>query len=187
LNIEGFIEPYAINSKIWYTYAMKKLVIANWKMNPDSIKESEVIFNNVAVLAREAKNIDVVVCPPFPFLSVCKKMKIKNIILGAQNLFYELNGSYTGQVSSKMLTSMGVKYVIVGHSENRALGDTNEVVNKKILLSLKSKISPVLCVGEKARDNHGEYLFFVKNQIEECLASVSKSQIKNIVIAYEPV
>ena len=86
-----------------------------------------------------------------------------------------------------MLSNLGVKYVILGHSESRLMGDTNEVINKKILISLKSKILPILCVGENTRDTHGEYLSFVKNQIEECLLSVSKLQIKNITIAYEPV
>lgn len=166
---------------------MSKLIIANWKMNPESLKESESIFNSISILSKNIKNTEIVVCPPFPFLNLARKTKNKNVVLGAQNLFYEISGSYTGQVSPKMLSSLGVKYVILGHSESRLMGDTNEVINKKILISLKSKILPILCVGENTRDTHGEYLSFVKNQIEECLLSVSKLQIKNITIAYEPV
>jgi len=166
---------------------MSKLIIANWKMNPESLKESESIFNSISILSKNIKNTEIVVCPPFPFLNLTRKTKNKNVVLGAQNLFYEISGSYTGQVSPKMLSSLGVKYVILGHSESRLMGDTNEVINKKILISLKSKILPILCVGENTRDTHGEYLSFVKNQIEECLLSVSKLQIKNITIAYEPV
>jgi len=166
---------------------MSKLIIANWKMNPESLKESESIFNSISVLSKNIKNTEIVVCPPFPFLNLARKTKNKNVVLGAQNLFYEISGSYTGQVSPKMLSNLGVKYVILGHSESRLMGDTNEVINKKILISLKSKILPILCVGENTRDTHGEYLSFVKNQIEECLLSVSKLQIKNITIAYEPV
>jgi triosephosphate isomerase len=86
-----------------------------------------------------------------------------------------------------MVSSIGASYVIIGHSERRAMGEDNSIVNKKILLALKNKLTPVLCVGEKERDHNGFYLSFVKNQIHECLASVSKSQIKNIVIAYEPI
>ena len=166
---------------------MSKLIIANWKMNPESLKESESIFNSISILSKNIKNTEIVVCPPFPFLNLTRKTKNKNVVLGAQNLFYEISGSYTGQVSPKMLSNLGVKYVILGHSESRLMGDTNEVINKKILISLKSKILPILCVGENTRDTHGEYLSFVKNQIEECLLSVSKLQIKNITIAYEPV
>lgn len=166
---------------------MSKLIIANWKMNPESLKESESIFNSISILSKNIKNTEIVVCPPFPFLNLARKTKNKNVVLGAQNLFYEISGSYTGQVSPKMLSSLGVKYVILGHSESRLMGDTNEVINKKILISLKSKILPILCVGENTRDTHGEYLSFVKNQIEECLLSISKLQIKNITIAYEPV
>jgi len=166
---------------------MSKLIIANWKMNPESLKESESIFNSISILSKNIKNTEIVVCPPFPFLNLARKTKNKNVVLGAQNLFYEISGSYTGQVSPKMLSNLGVKYVILGHSESRLMGDTNEVINKKILISLKSKILPILCVGENTRDTHGEYLSFVKNQIEECLLSVSKLQIKNITIAYEPV
>ena len=166
---------------------MSKLIIANWKMNPESLKESESIFNSISILSKNIKNTEIVVCPPFPFLNLARKTKNKNVVLGAQNLFYEISGSYTGQVSPKMLSNLGVKYVILGHSESRLMGDTNEVINKKILISLKSKILPILCVGENTRDTHGEYLSFVKNQIEECLLSISKLQIKNITIAYEPV
>jgi triosephosphate isomerase len=166
---------------------MGKLIVANWKMNPVSLKEAEVIFNGISILAKDNKNTDIVVCPPFPFLSIFPKTKIKNFSLGAQNTFYEPSGAYTGQVSSKMLANLGVKYVIVGHSESRLQGDTNEIINKKILASLKEKMFPILCIGENIRDSHGEYLSFVKKQIEECLFSVSKTQIKNIIIAYEPI
>jgi triosephosphate isomerase len=166
---------------------MRKLIVANWKMNPVSLREAEVIFNGISIEAKDAKNIDIVVCPPFPFLSISSKNKVKNIIKGAQNIFYETAGAYTGQVSPKMISSLGAKYVILGHSESRLLGDTNEIINKKILASIKSKISPILCIGENIRDTHGEYLSFIKNQIHECLISVSKTQIKNIVIAYEPI
>lgn len=166
---------------------MNKLVVANWKMNPESLKEAESIYNGIFAIAKGLKNIDIVICPPFPFLSISPKLKNKNIKLGAQNLFYETSGSFTGQVSPKMLSNLGVKYIIVGHSESRSFGDTNDIVSKKILASLKAKITPILCIGESTRDNHGEYLSFIKNQIHECLSSISKIQIKNIVIAYEPV
>lgn len=166
---------------------MNKLIVANWKMNPGSTKEALVIFNGISLVSKNIKNTNIVICPPFPFLSISSKIKNKNISLGAQNTFHEQEGAYTGQVSSKMLLNLGVKYVILGHSESRLQGDTNEIINKKILISLKNKILPILCIGESIRDTHGEYLSFIKNQIHECLNSISKNQIKNITFAYEPI
>lgn len=166
---------------------MRKILVGNWKMNPDSVKEARVIFNGVIKATKGLKNLDVVICPPFPFLSISQELKNKKIGLGAQDTFKEIKGSYTGEVSPKMLTSLGVKYVILGHSERRMMGDTDKIINKKILATLKEKLTPILCVGETSRDSNGFYLAFIKNQLIECLFSVPKSQIKNIIIAYEPI
>ncbi len=166
---------------------MSKIIIGNWKMNPESLEEARVIFNNNLQMIKGVRNVDVVICPPFPFLSIANNSKIKNISLGAQNVFEKPNGAYTGKVSLKMLLSMGVKYIILGHSESRLLGETNKVINKKILSTLKAKITPILCVGESSRDDNGFYLAFIKHQLIECLSSVPKTQIKNIIIAYEPI
>ncbi len=165
----------------------KKLIVGNWKMNPQSQKEAEVLFNNIGKNINNIKNTEVVICLPFPYLFISKKLKIKKIALGAQDVFYETQGAYTGEVSISMLKDMGVKYVIVGHSERRSLGETNEILNKKLTVVLKAKISPILCVGESIRNHDGSYLGVVKDQLISCLFGISKSQIKNIVIAYEPV
>lgn len=165
----------------------KKLIVGNWKMNPQSQKEAEVLFNNIGKNINNIKNTEVVICLPFPYLFISKKLKIKKIALGAQDVFYETQGAYTGEVSTSMLKDMGVKYVIVGHSERRSLGETNEISNKKLTAVLKAKISPILCVGESIRNHDGSYLGVVKDQLISCLFGISKSQIKNIVIAYEPV
>ncbi|HUC88710.1 MAG TPA: triose-phosphate isomerase [Candidatus Paceibacterota bacterium] len=168
---------------------MKKLIVANWKMNPQSQKEAEIVFNGIVKIAKSSRNIDIIVCPPFPFLSIGKKIKIKikNLMLGAQNASEEAEGAYTGEVSPKMLAGLGVKYVIVGHSERRALGETDQTINKKIINALKSKISPILCIGESIRDAGGDYLSFIKQELHECLKSIPKAQISNIVVAYEPI
>jgi triosephosphate isomerase len=165
---------------------MKKLIVANWKMNPSSEKEALDLISKISVISRKNKNIEIVVCPPFPFLYIYKKLKIKNIKLGSQNIFYESEGSFTGQVSHKMLSSLGVSYVIVGHSESRLQGDTNDIVNKKIFGALKARINPVLCIGEDDREDHTKYLNFIKEQIHECLLQIPKNKIKDIIIAYEP-
>jgi triosephosphate isomerase len=165
----------------------KKLIIGNWKTNPASIKEAEALFKGVALMAKDVKNVDIVVCPPFPFLSVAKTIKTNKIKLGAQDVAQEAVGAFTGDVSAKMLSSVGVRYVIIGHSERRLKGDTNETVNKKIIQALKAKLFPILCIGESKRDTHGEYLTFIKEQLRECLCLIPKAQMKNIVIAYEPI
>ncbi len=164
---------------------MKKIIIANWKMNPPSVKEAEIIFKDIALLSKSYKNSQIIICPPFPFLSIGKKNK--KIKLGAQNVSSQWEGSFTGEVSPSMLRNFQVEYVIIGHSERRALGETNQIVNKKILNSLKAKLQPILCIGESVRDPEGIYLSFIKHQIEECLSEIPKSQLKNIIIAYEPI
>lgn len=166
---------------------MNKIVVANWKMNPQSQKEAEGLFKSVSIMVNNVKNIKVVICPPFPFLFISQKLKNKKIFLGSQTVSKELEGSYTGEVSPKMLKNMGVSYSIVGHSERRILGENNNIINEKILNLLKFKLYPILCVGENKRDHDGFYLSFVREQIKECLNGIPRAQMKNIIITYEPV
>lgn len=166
---------------------MVKIVVANWKMNPLSQKEAGVLFNESLKELKKLKNIKIIICPPFPFLFVSKKFKNKNMVLGAQNVAKEAEGSHTGEVAPKMLIDMGVRNVIVGHGECRARGETNKIINEKILNLLKHKLSPIICVGESNRDRDGFYLSFVGDQIHDCLKNVTRAQIKDIIIAYEPI
>jgi triosephosphate isomerase len=166
---------------------MKKLIIANWKMNPQSVKEVEGLFKSVMNGVKTAKNTQVVVCPPFPYLYIAKKFKSQKVVLGAQDVFQESAGAHTGEVSAGMLANLGVKYVIIGHSDRRAQGDTNHIVSQKVMNALKEGMKPLLCVGEQSRDEHGVYLAFIQTQLHECLAGVSKAQIQNVIIAYEPI
>lgn len=166
---------------------MSKIVIANWKMNPQSQKEAEVLFKTISLNYQKSNQNKVVVCPSFPHLFISQKNKNKNIILGAQDVATAEKGPNTGEVSPKMLKDMGVNYVIVGHSERRSMGENDETINKKILNLLKFKMTPILCVGEKKRDHEGFYLSYVREQIKYCLSGVSSQNMKNIVIAYEPI
>ncbi|MFZ2150052.1 MAG: triose-phosphate isomerase [Minisyncoccia bacterium] len=166
--------------------AKKKIIVGNWKMNPLTFKEAEKLFSDIAKGAIKTKNADVVICAPFLYLEKLKKLS-KKIALGAQNSFYGEIGAYTGEVSSEMLYEMGVRYVILGHSERRALGETNNEVNKKLKAALASGLRPILCVGETVRDENHGYFSLVKIQLEECLKGISKNAFSKIIIAYEPV
>jgi triosephosphate isomerase len=113
--------------------------------------------------------------------------KSKKVSLGAQNCHYKNSGAHTGEISPAQLKDLGVKYVIVGHSERREAGETNQDINEKIRTLLTNGITPVVCVGEKERDREGKYLEFLKNQIKETLSSLPVRDFMNIIIAYEPV
>lgn len=166
---------------------MAKIIVANWKMNPQSQKEAEVLFKSISVLVNNAKSVKVIVCPPFPYLFISQKFKNKKILLGAQNVSQKAEGSHTGEVSIRMLRDMKVEYVIVGHGEERALGEINKIINEKIINITKLKMFPILCVGERERDKEGFYLSFVSEQLKECLSGVPKSKMKDFIIAYEPI
>lgn len=164
----------------------KKIVIGNWKMNPTTMKEAQNLFSEILKGVLTVKKTELSICPPYIFLESFKK-KSKKIILGAQNSFYEGKGAFTGEISTEMLFNIGVKYVILGHSERRALGESNTEVNKKIKNVLSFNLVPVVCFGESNRDENHEYLNFIKTQVEESLNGISKNLISNIVIAYEPI
>lgn len=175
---------------ICYHERMKKrnLVLANWKMSPDSLIEAKKIFNTARDFAKSLKNTDVVICPPFPFIQPLSKLNYpKNIFFGAQNIFSEQKGAFTGEVSAEMVKNLGADFVIVGHSERRAMGETNEIVRKKLQVAFDAGLAPVLCIGEKERNKEGTHLAFIKNQIKECLIGLPKKYLVGMIIAYEPI
>jgi triosephosphate isomerase len=164
----------------------KKIIIGNWKMNPLTLKEAEKLFNDVAKNVSSVKKTEIVICPPFLYLNKLKKISRK-ISLGGQDAFWGEVGAFTGEISAEMLYNIGSRYVILGHSERRAMGESNSDVNKKIKFSLAAGLRPVLCVGESARDENHGYFNLVKMQLEECLAGISKNSISKVIIAYEPI
>lgn len=157
----------------------KKLIVANWKLNPVNQKDALHLFGSVKKGIGKIKNAEVVICPPFVYLPL-----LKGLTLGAQNVFFVEKGAFTGEVSPLMLEDLKVKYVIIGHSEVRNLGETNEVINKKIKLVLESKLTPILCIGEEEGEDKLQVL---QKQITEGLKNISSNDVKNIIIAYEPV
>ena len=145
-----------------------------------------MIFNEIKKTAVKLKKVETVVCPPFVYLSAIS-YQLSAVRLGAQNVFYEEKGAYTGEISSRMIKNFGAQYAIIGHSERRALGETDEMINKKIKAGLAAGLKVVFCVGERERGLNGEYFNFLKMQIVDGLKGISKKLLANIIIAYEPV
>ncbi|KKQ81679.1 MAG: Triosephosphate isomerase [Parcubacteria group bacterium GW2011_GWF2_38_76] len=158
-------------------------------MNPASLKEAILLVSSIKKGKAADKN-EIVLCPPSVYLSDVVKILSSGkhgIKIGAQDCFYEEKGAFTGEVSPIMFKTVGAKYVIIGHSERRALGETNESINKKIKLSFKKGIKVILCVGESERDETGQYFRFIETQIKSALLGINKSYFKDLIIAYEPI
>jgi len=169
---------------------MKPLIVANWKMNPQTLAEANRLFNSVKNGVKNIKKVEVVICPPFLYLFDFLSRWIKSQILklGAQDCFWEEKGAFTGEVSPTMLKDLGCKYVIIGHSERRALGETNEMINKKIRAVLKANLRPILCIGETEKERKEEETKKVlKNQLEKSLNCLISQSLNRLIIAYEPV
>jgi len=166
-----------------------KLIVANWKMNPETEQEAKNLIEEVKVGLISIKNIKTVVCPPFIFIDSVKKNlgKTKNLILGAQDAFVGDGSSHTGEVGLEMLKKIGAKYIIIGHSERRDECDTDESIANKTYAVLKNNLKTILCVGEKERSEHGEHYNEIKKQLLTALSKIQKRYIKNLIVAYEPV
>jgi triosephosphate isomerase len=170
----------------------KPLVIANWKMNL-SVGESVALARNLASAFSQlklAQHLDLVLCPTFPALPlVANELKRKNIALGAQDVFWKPVGPYTGEVSPKVLSELGVKYVIIGHSERRQfLKESEAMVQQKVLASLAEGLTPILCVGETfAERQAGQKDLVIARQVSSALNGVTLADGLAIVVAYEPV
>ena len=160
--------------------------MGNWKMNPRSLKEARQWFSAIAKSVSASKKTEIVICAPFVYLEKLKSLSRK-IKLGAQDAYWGDVGAFTGEISSEMLYNIGVRYVILGHSERRVLGEGNKEINKKIKSALASGLRPILCVGENERDESHSYFNFVKTQMEKCLEGISRTSVSKLIIAYEPI
>ncbi len=166
---------------------MRKPIIAgNWKMNKD-LNETADLMNQLIPLVKGAK-VDVVFCPSYLSLQKAVEMaKASNVSIGAQNMHYEKEGAFTGEVSGEMLKVIGVDYVILGHSERRQYyNESDETVNKKALKALALGLNPIVCCGETLEEREsGKAKDRVVSQVENSLKNID--QIKDVVIAYEPI
>ena len=161
-----------------------KILIANWKANPTTLEEAQELFRAEVAEAAKYENVQTVICPPLVFLE--ELAKIDNTKLGAQDVFWEKSGPFTGEISSEMLKNLGVTHVLIGHSDRRyKIGETDEIINKKIKVALEAKIVPVLLVGEKDKGN--DRASVLKKQLSLDLDGLDSGQISKVLIAYEPV
>jgi len=210
---------------------MKTLVVANWKMNPQTLEGAKLLFNSVKRGVKNVKNVKVVICPPFLYISNLKsesrgpskmggrggRVVVSNFKLGAQDVFFEQKGAFTGEISPLMLKNLRCEYVIIGHSERRKFGETDEMINKKIKAVIEVKLKPILCIGETEKDynpptargastqveegggrvgvppfgraprKEGKTFQVLRNQIKKALNNLTIKQFNNLILAYEPV
>lgn len=155
-----------------------------------SERERYLAAFNKEMKGKRLKSSEIVLCPPYVHLeSFIKNIKNKAISFGAQDAFWESKGSYTGEISSLMAKNIGANFVIIGHSERRKyFGETNEIINLKIIAAIKSGITPIFCLGETKEEKETDLTMdVVVRQIKEGLAGISKTLIEKIVFAYEPV
>ena len=167
----------------------KPFIAGNWKMNTN--RQSAVdLASGLAEQLVDVENVDVAVCPPFAYLqTVANALSASNIALGAQDMYFEPNGAYTGEISCEMLKDVCCTYVIVGHSERRhKIGETDELINKKLSAAISGGLLPILCVGELLEEREaGKTEAVVTRQIKAGLAGLSADKVLAVTVAYEPV
>lgn len=156
-------------------------------MNVETLAEAKDIVRKVKIKTAKIRKTEVVFCPPYIYIPALLSAHSGKYKLGAQNIFQEQDGAYTGEISVNQLKQFGISYIIVGHSERRKMGETDEIVSKKIQAVLRGGMKPILCIGESVHDEEGEYLNFIKNQITKALTGISKGIISDVIIAYEPI
>jgi triosephosphate isomerase len=167
----------------------RPIITGNWKMNKTT-KKAELFVEELKRQLANYTGVEVVVCPPFTALSkVAEVLEGSKIVMGAQNMYPEPAGAFTGEVSPLMLLEVGCEYVIIGHSERRTLlNETDEIVNKKLKSASTYRLKPIFCLGEDIKERDaGKTEEVVYNQLTKGLADLSKDDVSKMVIAYEPI
>ena len=168
--------------------ARKKIIAGNWKMNMTPSQAVELVNTLKPLVVND--EVDVVFCvPAIDIIPAMEAAKGSNINIGAENMYFEEKGAYTGEISPEMLVDAGVKYVIIGHSERREyFAETDETVNKKVLKAIEHGITPIICCGETlTQREQGVTIDFIRQQIKIAFLNVAAADAANTVIAYEPI
>lgn len=167
---------------------MRSIVVANWKMNPATLKDAKKLFELTKKVAEESPNVSIIVAPPaLYFRELRASYKKKRVAFAVQHAHFEATGSHTGEISIAQAADVGATHVIIGHAERRARGESDAEVRLKVATALKEHLVPILCVGESRRSNSGEHFTLVAQQLREGLADVQPAKVSKILIAYEPV
>lgn len=167
----------------------RKIIAGNWKMNMAG-DEARMLAQGIRDRVQSVRHVEVLVCPAFPFLQeVGNVLRGSQVRLGAQNMHWEPQGAFTGEVSSRMLLTAGCQYVILGHSERRLYGgETDEQIRKKVAAALAAGLIPILCLGETLEEREsGQTQRVVGGQLESAVQGVSREEMSPLIIAYEPV
>ena len=165
---------------------MNSLIIANWKCNPKTLKKAKKLFLGIKKGLPRKLKAKIVICPPFIYLRGLN-LGTKKLEIGAQDCFFR-EGPFTGQISVSMLKNLGCTYVIVGHSEKRAAGEKDKLINLKLKACLEKHLIPILCVGETSKqEKNNQTSRILKEQLRKDLKGISKKDIEKIIIAYEPI
>ena len=171
------------------TNVRRKFIVANWKMHTTSFEAQQLVKGIINGFATP-DHVTVIICPPFPYLPIVGDMlRGSRILLGAQNMYPESEGAFTGEVSPTMLLDLNSKYVIVGHSERRhKLGESDAFINRKVTCALTSGLQVILCVGETLKERQsGQTEAVLDRQLSTGLAGITPETLANVSVAYEPV
>ena len=166
----------------------KRLVVGNWKMFIETLLEARAFALSLRRKVRGLSGVEVWLAPPFPFIAeVNEILESSPIHIGAQKVAPYRDSQHTGAVSAKMLKSVGASFVIVGHSERRAQGETDEKVREELMRAAEAGLSPILCIGESVREDDGAHFGVLENQLTSALDKLPAQSLKKLVVAYEPV
>ena len=165
------------------------LIVGNWKMNPQTVSLSSKLATGLKKALSRTEGVEVVIAPATVHLDAVAKARSGSRVysLGAQNAHYQKFGAHTGEVSLPMLQEFGVTYIILGHSERRAEGETDALINLKLLATIKAGLTAIVCVGETKRDHGAHYLSHIETQVRTALSKISKARLGQVVVAYEPI
>jgi triosephosphate isomerase len=167
----------------------RPIIGGNWKMNRGSPESAREMLQELIPLVKKVKQVDIVIAPPFTALQEASVVKVTNIKLGAQNMYFEEKGAYTGEISPIFLNALGIDYVILGHSERRNIfGESDDLINKKVKKALEMRVTPIVCIGEHLEERKaGKTEKIIENQMNGTFADINEEEMKKIVIAYEPI
>ncbi len=167
---------------------MKSIVVANWKMNPATMREAKLLFEATRKAAERAKSVSVIIAAPAVYLRELRsRYKGRRVSFAAQNAHFEKAGSFTGEISMSQVRDTHAGFVIIGHAERRAMGETNADTRKKVAAALACQLTPILCVGETTRSGKGEHFIYVADQLREGFNDVLPAKVARVIVAYEPV